>query len=256
MTTTPAGPLARPPAYPMALWRIGWTVGTVAAVEALVCGLAALPVLALWIRLAGVHVWGEPVRVALLAVSAVPGYALFALLLMLLSALALRSTGWRTPADTEMRIADLGWPLLDWVRSMIIAHVVRLFAGTIFRGTPIWTAYLRLAGVRAGRRVYVNSLAVSDYPLLELGDDVIIGDDAHLSGHTVENGLVKTGRVRIGRNVTVGLGAVIGIGVRVGDGCQIGALSLVPKYATLEPGDVYVGIPVHRLGRDSDATHP
>jgi acetyltransferase-like isoleucine patch superfamily enzyme len=131
---------------------------------------------------------------------------------------------------------------------MVATHIVRVFAGTLFRGSPIWTAYLRLAGAKLGRRVYVNSLAVTDYNLLEFGDDVVIGGGVHLSGHTVEGGLVKTATVRLGNNVTIGLGSVIEIGVDVGDGCQIGALSFVPKHTRLEAGAVYAGIPVERIG--------
>ena len=120
---------------------------------------------------------------------------LFGLLLMPVSALAVRTLGWRTPRqELEVRIADVDWPLLRWVRGMVMAHIVRLVAGAVFRGSPVWTAYLRLGGARLGRRVYVNSLAVADYNLLEFGDDVVIGDGVHLSGHTVEHGVLKTGR--------------------------------------------------------------
>ena len=70
----------------------------------------------------------------------------------------------------------------------------------------------------------------------------------HISGHTVEGGVVKTAAVRLGRNVTIGLGSVIDIDVEVGPDCQIGALSLVPKHSRLESGAVYVGIPVRRIG--------
>jgi acetyltransferase-like isoleucine patch superfamily enzyme len=177
----------------------------------------------------------------------VPSYVLFALLLMFVSAAMVRTLQWETPANVEMRIADLEWPLLQWARSMVATHVVRFFAGGLFRGSPIWTTYLRLAGARIGRRVYVNSLAVTDYNLLEFGDDVVIGDGAHLSGHTVEGGVVKTAPLRLGRNVTIGLGSVLEIGVEVGDGCQLGALSFVRKHTRLEAGAVYAGIPAHRL---------
>ena len=66
------------------------------------------------------------------------------------------------------------------------------------RPTPYRASVLRavldvLAGARLGRRVYVNSLAVTDYSLLDFGDDVVIGDGVHLSGHTVEHGVLKTG---------------------------------------------------------------
>ena len=142
-----------------------------------------------------------------------------------------------------MRIADLEWKLLTWVRYGASIHLARVLAGTVFRGTPIWTAHLRLNGARLGKRVYVNSLAVSDYNLLEFGDDVVIGGDVHLSGHTVEGGVVKTARVRLGRNVTIGLGSVIEIGVEIGSDAQVGALSFVPKHSKLSGGVTYVGAP-------------
>ena len=129
---------------------------------------------------------------------------------------------------------------------MISIQLVKIFAGSLFRATPVWTFYLRLNGAKLGRRVFINGLGVTDHNLLVFGDDVVIGGDAHLSGHTVEGGVVKTAGVRLGRRVTVGVGSVVGIGVEAGEGCQIGALSLVPKGATLDAGGTYVGIPIHK----------
>jgi serine acetyltransferase len=111
----------------------------------------------------------------------------------------------------------------------------------------MWTAYLRLSGAKIGRRVYVNTLAISDHNLLEIGDDVVIGDAVHMSGHTVEAGFLRTGRVRLGSNVTIGLGTVIDIDVVIASRCQIGASSLVPKHSRLEAPGTYAGIPVKRL---------
>ena len=100
----------------------------------------------------------------------------------------------------------------------------------------------------------MNSLAVSDHNLLEFGNDVVIGGDVQLSGHTVESGFVKTAPVRWRNHVTVGLGSVIGIGVTIGSDVQIGALSLVPKHVTLDGGRVYGGVPARPLV--SDASPP
>lgn len=151
------------------------------------------------------------------------------MILMPVSAIVSRILGWRTPPRAEMRIADLEWPLLDWVRSVAANHVVRVLAGQLLRGTPPWTAYLRLSGARIGRRVYVNSLSVSDYNLLEFGDDVVIGADAHIAGHTVERGVVKTAFVKLGPGVMVGVGSIVDIGVTVGAGCQIGVSASCPN---------------------------
>jgi serine acetyltransferase len=229
------------------VWRIGWTVLMILLVQGLVCGAALLPVTLVWWQVLALTESSGMRQALVVSVVAVPSYVLFALLLMFVSAMTLRASTCRTPANVEMRIADMEWPLLHWARSMVAIHLVRLFAGALFRGSPVWTAYLRLAGVRLGRRVYVNSLAITDYNLLEVGDDVVIGDGVHLSGHTVEGGFLKTAPVRVGSHVTIGVGSVIEIGVELGDGCQVGALSFVPKYARLGPGGVYAGIPAVRI---------
>ncbi|HKF23583.1 MAG TPA: hypothetical protein VKE93_18560 [Candidatus Angelobacter sp.] len=109
------------------------------------------------------------------------------------------------------------------------------------------TVHLRLGGARLGRRVYVNSLDLNDYNLLEFEDDVVIGADAHLSGHTVEAGVVKTGGVHLGRNTTVGVSSIVEIGVTTGANCEIGALSFVPKNTNLEADAIYAGIPARRI---------
>jgi acetyltransferase-like isoleucine patch superfamily enzyme len=228
--------------------RVAWAIATFAIVQLVVCGIAALPVVVLWRWLLGSGAPAGAGGLFLLGLAVFPSYVLFALALMVVSPCATRLLGWRTPRDAEMSIAEVGWPLLDWARYMASIHVVRAVAGTLFRGSPVWAAYLRLCGARLGRRVYVASLSLSDYNLLEFEDGVVIGADVHLSGHTVEHGIVKTAAVRLGRDVTIGVGSVVEIGVEAGDGCQVGALSFVPKYTRLLDGTVYVGIPVRPIG--------
>ncbi|HEY9228941.1 MAG TPA: hypothetical protein VIP11_19980, partial [Gemmatimonadaceae bacterium] len=90
--------------------------------------------------------------------------------------------------------------------------------------------------------------------LLELGDGSVIGSDAHLAGHIVERGVLRTAPVRIGRGVTVGIGTVIEIGVEIGDHSHIGALSVVPKHTKLDAGGQYGGVPVQRISRQSHSS--
>jgi acetyltransferase-like isoleucine patch superfamily enzyme len=228
-------------------WRLAWTVISLAAIQVIVCGLSAAPVLLGWEWLVPVAGSNPVARWALLSVAIAPAYAIFALALMIISPLVLRLLCWHTPPDAELRIADMDWALLQWVRYAASIHIVRVIAGTFVRGTPIWTSHLRLNGARLGKRVYVNSLSVSDYDLIECGDDVVIGAAVHLAGHTVEAGMVKTARIRLGHNVTIGLGSVIEIGVEIGSDVQVGALSFVPKYAKLSGGIVYAGTPAMPL---------
>jgi acetyltransferase-like isoleucine patch superfamily enzyme len=226
------------------VFRVLWALLSVFVVESLVFGVSVLPAVIFleWhFRWELSWFW---VRVVFLSMAFIPAYLIFAISLMLLSSLATYLTGWRSPPRAEMPLDDPDWPLLHWARYTISIHLVRVFAGLVFRATPLWTVYMRLNGARMGRRVFVNSLWLTDHNLLEFGHDVVIGSEVHLSGHTVERGLVKTAPVRLGDGVTVGASSIVSIGVEAGPGCQIGALSMVPKFSVLEAGRTYVGIPV------------
>ena len=152
--------------------------------------------------------------------------------------------------DGTVMHTDMGYPLTIGT-GVTIGHNAMLHGCTVGDYSLIGINAVILNGAKIGKGVYVNSLFVSDHNLLEFGDDVVIGSEVHLSGHTVEGGVVKTAHVRLGRNVTIGVGSIIDIGVSVGDDCQVGALSLVPKHTALEPDAVYAGIPVRRLDRPS-----
>lgn len=231
--------------------RVAWTVVSILVVETVTFGLAVLPAFVAW---TWVLTWVPDrlplVRPALIAMTLVPAYLIFSVALAALSALGTGMLGWRTPPPGEWKLRDLEWPLLNWSRYMISTHVVRVLVGTMFRASPLWTWYMRLNGADIGRGVHINSLSISDHNMLSFGDGVVIGENVHLSGHTVEGGAVKTGHVRLDRFVTVGLGSMVGIGVVAGEKCQIGALSVVPKHSTLEGSAVYVGAPVRKLQRD------
>ena len=235
-------------------FRAAWAVTTVFVVETVVVGVAVLPAFLCWTWLFTFAIpQHASLRAAVAAMAFVPAYLVFALALMVLSAGSTALFGWRTRPGAAWILKDLDWPLLDWVRYMVATHIVRVLVGTFFRSSPLWTWYIRLNGGRIGRGVYVNSLSISDHNLLTFGDNVVIGEDVHLSGHTVEGGVVRTARVELGRGVTVGLASMIGIGVEAGDGCIIGALSVVPKYTKLEANTTYAGVPVKRIQREPAA---
>jgi acetyltransferase-like isoleucine patch superfamily enzyme len=232
--------------------RVVWTVATILVVECLVFGLSGLPAFLFWTWALSVATPPWPlIRPLVLAISLVPAYLVFAITLIVLSALSTHVLGWRTAPSSAWRLADLEWGLLNWSRYMISTHVVRVLVGTFFRSSPLWTWYMKLNGARVGSGVYINSLSISDHNMLEFADGVVIGESVHLSGHTVEGGVVKTGTVRLGRGVTVGLGSMVGIGVEAGERCQIGALSVVPKNTRLEAGAIYAGVPVRRIEKSS-----
>lgn len=246
---SPTGKQRHVPWSAAAATRFAWTIVSSFMIESLIFGLAVLPAALFWQWHFSWPIDSAWLRTVLLAMSFLPAYLCFAVMLMALSALAMRGLGWRPPARAELRISDLGWPLANWARYGISSHIVRILAGPIFRNTPVWVWYMRLNGARIGRRCWVNSLDVTDHCLLEFGDDVVIGAGVHLSGHTVERGVVLTAPVRLGAGTTVGVNTHVEIGVETGPGCQIGSLSMVPKGWCLDGESVYVGCPVRKLDR-------
>jgi serine acetyltransferase len=231
----------------MKVFRIVVTATAIVIVQTIVCGTAIMPAVLLWRSAVAAAPVGSSLELVVASMLLMPAYMVFALCLMPVSAVLTRLVGARTPPHAELRISDLSWPLMKWVQYMSAAHIVRLVAGSMFRGSPVWTAYLRMNGARIGKRVFINTLSIADHNLLELGDDVVIGADVHISGHTVEDGMLKTASVRVGSHVTIGLGSAIDIDVDIGDGCQIGALTFVPKHTRLDPNAVYIGIPARKL---------
>jgi acetyltransferase-like isoleucine patch superfamily enzyme len=232
---------------------VAWTVLSIFIVETLVFGLAVFPAFTFW---SWTLTWvpDPPIlRPAVVAMSLVPAYLVFAFSLAALSAVSMWACGWRTPANGMWKLRALEWPLLNWVRYMVSTHVVRVLVGTFFRASALWTLYLRWNGARIGRGVHINSLSISDHNMLEFGDGVVIGENVHLSGHTVEGGMVKTGPVRLGRFVTVGLGSMVGINVEAGEKCQIGAMSVVLKGTKLDGDAIYVGVPVRKVEKTAPA---
>src|SRR3990172_5072488 len=131
---------------PRAMGRVLWMGVSVFLVECLVFGLSVLPAALFWQLFFIEQYPNNVVRTVALSMAFVPTYLIFAIALMVLSALSMRLFGWRTPASAELVIADLGWPLMNWARYMVSVHVVRLFAGSGLRGPPPSASYLRLHG--------------------------------------------------------------------------------------------------------------
>ncbi|MGB5759255.1 MAG: hypothetical protein WBM50_20245, partial [Acidimicrobiales bacterium] len=252
-----AGPIEQPPdepSPPLLAVRFAWTVLTCFVVESVVFGLAALPAAYFYRWHLALEIEPTPVRLFLLAAALIPAYMLFALLFMWLSAEATALLRWRPPLRADLPIARLPIDVRRWARYAIMSHLVRVVAGPIFRSTPVWVWYMRRNGAKIGKHVWINSLQVGDECLLDFGDEVVIGAGVHLSGHTVEHGLVRLAPVTLGPGTNVGVGAHVGIGVTTGAGTQIGSMSVVPKHAVLEAGRTYAGIPARPVDRDRGTT--
>lgn len=125
------------------------------------------------------------------------------------------------------------------VNSMITAlssFIVRLFP-----------RLLVLLGSKIGKNVAVKG-KILNAELIELEDNVIIGDEAIITAHIVEYGNMIFKTVKICRGTTIGARSIIFPGVKIGANALVAANSLVSKDTHIPPGEIWGGIPAKKIG--------
>jgi len=104
--------------------------------------------------------------------------------------------------------------------------------------------------LKAGRHIAIGPrVTLFNLGGIEIGDQVIISQDAYLCGGTHDytlptNPLVRR-KIKIGSGAWIGAGAYVGPGVTIGDGSVVGARAVVTK--DIEPWAVVAGNPARVL---------
>ncbi|GAA4700576.1 non-ribosomal peptide synthetase [Pseudonocardia yuanmonensis] len=123
----------------------------------------------------------------------------------------------------------------------------------LFRGTPLLPPALRLLGARIGRRTYLATTYLTEFDLVDIGDDAAIGRDASLQTHLFEDRVMKMSTVRIGAGATVGDRTVVLYDAAVGEGTALEPLSLVMKGESLPAHTRWRGIPAQGVAEEPAA---
>jgi len=113
-------------------------------------------------------------------------------------------------------------------------------------GTPFAALYLRLLGAKIGRRVYLESLDMTEFDLVDIGDEAALGHACTAQTHLFEDRIMKMDRLTIGAGCTVGAHAVVLYGTELGAGATLGPLSLMMKGESFGPATRWAGIPARR----------
>ena len=120
---------------------------------------------------------------------------------------------------------------------------------TFLTGTPLLGPALRLFGARMGRRTLLDTTYLTEFDLVEIGDDVAVGTAASLQTHLFEDRVMKMDRVVLCDRASVGAKAVVLYDSVVEDDASLAAMSLVMKGEVLPAGTAWCGIPAQRVAR-------
>jgi non-ribosomal peptide synthetase-like protein len=110
-------------------------------------------------------------------------------------------------------------------------------------GTPFVCWYFRLLGARIGRRVYMDTPELTEFDLVEIGDDAALNDRCTIQTHLFEDRVMKMSYVRIGERCSVGAGATVLYDTCMGTGSVLEELSLLMKGEVLPAWTAWTGIP-------------
>ncbi|MCU1652181.1 MAG: non-ribosomal peptide synthetase domain protein [Pseudonocardia sp.] len=131
-----------------------------------------------------------------------------------------------------------------YLRFWVVKSLNQMSPMVLFAGSPLFTVYLRLLGMRIGRGVTIHSRSVPvATDLITVGEGTVIRKDCSFSGYRAINGVIQIGPVTIGRGAHLGEKTVLDIHTSMGDGAELGHSSALQSGQSVPPGATWHGCP-------------
>jgi non-ribosomal peptide synthetase-like protein len=110
--------------------------------------------------------------------------------------------------------------------------------------TPLMSAYLRLMGANVGRDVWCESLNLTEFDTVTLGDGCAINRHAVVETHLFHDRLMRIGPSTLGPGATLGPATATLPDTTIGAQCTVGGRSVVMRGERLPSGTRWHGLPV------------
>jgi non-ribosomal peptide synthetase-like protein len=143
-----------------------------------------------------------------------------------------------------------------YVRHWVVCQTLRIVPWRYLEGTVFHVVALRALGARIGRRVHIHrgaDLMQGGWDLLEIGDDVTIGQEAVIRLVDLDDEQVVVDPVVLGNGATIETRASIAGGATIGAGGLLTALSSLNPGQHIPAGERWDGVPASAAGRSPDA---
>jgi len=143
------------------------------------------------------------------------------------------------------------WSFFVWRTELVTSTYENLAVPLLLdllRGTPYLNLYLRLLGAEIGKRVFMDTTDITEFDLVQIGDDVAVNDSCGLQTHLFEDRVMKVSRVIVDDRATLGANSIILYDSFVEADAELGDLSVLMKGEVLPAGTVWEGSPARPVG--------
>jgi non-ribosomal peptide synthetase-like protein len=139
------------------------------------------------------------------------------------------------------------WSFFVW-RDEIINSCQEQLAGAMLLhfalGTPLMSLYLRVMGAKVGRDVWCETLAITEFDMVDIGDGGVVNRHSVIETHLFHDRVLQIGTGKIGRGATLGVCSTMLPDTELGAGCSVGGRSIVMRGESLPAHTRWHGAPV------------
>lgn len=128
--------------------------------------------------------------------------------------------------------------LVEFSNAILMMHL---------RSTPFIVIWFRLLGAKIGKDCYINTYELTDWDLLTIEDETMLGAGVVMQAHSAEAGKLHFRPVHIGKKCSVGRSSVVLPGVEMGERAILGAMSIAPKDLKMHAHSIWGGVPAKHI---------
>jgi non-ribosomal peptide synthetase-like protein len=133
-----------------------------------------------------------------------------------------------------------------YFRWWLVNRIQALSGAGVLSGTPLLPIYYRWMGAKVGKNCVLDSALCLSWDLVSIGDETSVGSDTQLLGYRVENGMLRLGKIEIGKRCFVGIHSALGLNVRMEDDSRLDDQSLLPDGAVIASKEARRGSPAQK----------
>lgn len=140
-------------------------------------------------------------------------------------------------------------PMWSWwaMRTEAVAVMCWGLSGKIvlehLKGTPFIGWSLRPFGMKVGKGVFIDTTDFTEFDCMEVGDYCALNSFMALQTHLYEDRVMKVGRIKLGKGVSVGCSSVILYDTSIGDYARLGPQTVVMKGESIPAHSSWEGAP-------------